>query len=430
MKTNTLLNTRSDYFEIMQTLLTVKFSEVLSPALVCIAMMPSCINEKLRHIEEELEKAMIAHPKLLSPKKDGCSGNELPSSTAETPVQPDNTNEEASKKEWITRLGDLIRQSAYAPLLQIILQLYTSEGRAYELHVKEVTDALREVGIAFKAKVDDSIVLAIQHQKQTLNWRYTPIEPCTQFSPFGDLSNVVNQVYETWARQKGPAAVNTANVEAKAQFEQIGIVDKLPPQDALNQLVAIQTKLSWRNVTVNITPSRMLACMTNQVKAEVLAQLIVSDDNRGAVTDMESTDWNEVQRVLPMASSVHDRQKEILRAQTTALTEVRARRADVYRNDGGSAKKKQRVSNKFEEQDSQVKHCEICAQLMPEGSNTSHAGGTDKCDFHPENKMNDYRMRYFPARIKRIRSRHPELNDLEAVKKKAAEIVNRVAPFE
>ena len=224
--------------------------------------------------------------------------------------------------------------------------------------------------------------------------------------------------------------MNTDNVEAKAQFEQIGIVDKLPPQVALNQLVAIQTKLSWRNVTVNITPSRMLACVTNQVRAEVSAQLIASDDTRGAVTDMESTDWNEVQRVLRIAKIVHDRQNEILRARTTALTEVRARRADVNRSGEGSAKKKRRVSSKSEEQCTEYKHCEICAQLLPEGSNTSHIGGMDKCDFHPENKVSDDRRRYLPSRIEKIQSRHPELNDLETVKKKAAEVVNRAAPFE
>ena len=202
------MDSKSDYFDILQTILNVEFSEVLSPALVCVVMKPACVNEKLRQIEEELEKAMRAHPKLLSPKKDGCSENELSSSSAETPVQPGNTSEEASKQAWITKLGDMIRQSVYASLPQIILQLYISEGRAYELHVKQVTDALREIGTAFKAKnkkVDDSIVLTIQHERQTFNWRYTQIEPCTQFSPFGVLSNVVNQEYDTWARQKGPA---------------------------------------------------------------------------------------------------------------------------------------------------------------------------------------------------------------------------------
>ena len=107
MRSNELLDSKSDYFDIMQTILDVKFSEILSPALVCVVMMPSCVNEKLRQIEEELEKAMRAHPQLFSPKKDGCSENESSSSSTETTVQPGNTSEEVSKQAWITKIGVL-----------------------------------------------------------------------------------------------------------------------------------------------------------------------------------------------------------------------------------------------------------------------------------------------------------------------------------
>ena len=80
------------------------------------------------------------------------------------------------------------------------------------------------------------------------------------------------------------------------------------------------------------------------MNAEVIAEITVTDDTRGVATDM-STDWNEVQRVRRLASSVYERQQRTLRAQTTTLAEVKARRADVNSGDGGSAQKKKVVGD-------------------------------------------------------------------------------------